>query len=1202
MAKMFWKFAIVILALIQLCQSESNSVSSEILQVDLANFNESLTNENKILETINVEDDPIILTNPEKDSSNPKEVNSEQFHVSNGSFTFENLDKERNGDILTDGESTIDHEDLDESNSSKESIDNFPQNYNKMYRSLPTLRRGEALYKQAFLLEKDASDSYEPTRIKKNVSFKERLDNFAILKPRQILINPRKNEEQVLTKRVDRLLSKTGHKRFGKVENGSPLYLKEGNELVYLNSQPSSNSQGIPPKLSEKSSKDIKDIYDYYPKIQIGFGSTPEDGHEKDIKPNDDQQSIPEISGKVNDEIVIVKNTESENAYPQSLKKSGGTRKVTIRKHKTMHSVSREEEESIIQKNPHSRLSIEESINSKPQPRSNDLPKHQEHPEKREEVIVLVKGTHIPGKNYGPEDDLFGYYKNTYDSLPDSVHDGNFKKQVVQNYGPTSVMSNGVKYNNHGDGISTQYFINNHPKSTSSFYATNNEGKKQYIFPPIEYIPKVTRSAQSVKKSKNDATYNLPEQPKEQIYIENPQHRNEKPTYSEENAPETRNQDENQYAAIDPNQLYVDGETGELIKFVYEEDVEKHQTPNAEDQTDEHSSSYLQKDSGQEQYHGNLGDSSNPHDLESEGKSISFEHGNAEYTNTENSDLSVPEPIAKQIKGKYHGQSISDTDVQYHVPSKDLEAKSNYRSVPFEESYTTQANPNEDIYNNNNEHNEGSKYVVLCPGHSGKDHKQEDYGNKLNTDSDSYPASNSKNLYEQNHNNFKGSSDTAEGYGKTNNYPTYDKNSNYPEFKVLENNNYENKNYGIELSTSNDFKENGEGHYVETLYEPQTDEESLKNGHFPVLNDKGNENYAKFPEKTDYVVKSHFPKGPHQSTNFKYPNTRKQNQVYFEFTKPQNNYKGASLKQNGSPGFNSVRNHENFKTSLGSLFGHNSGSFSNQKNPQQTNLFTSNFQKPSYNKGNEAYISQKDLSELQLQNSYKDSGFGTSHNSFKGSLENYGGNNLNSGYVIQNIGSHMGVDSFGNTKGLGQLGGYKPNGVTYSSYNTNVQLNSQHKSPKGYGDLKGIRQFQEPEEYIVVEEDDTDGIKGTDGGDSYLLQYQDNFKGQKNGFSPSKDIGGHAVLNGGTTYTAEQPKIRFIVDGGKDRTFHLRRLATSGFHMARGVLPLMYPTSRPRYIKGNLQFGLQISKRTGSTESPQYFIESRSDKGKIRKT
>ncbi|GFQ94139.1 uncharacterized protein TNCT_399131 [Trichonephila clavata] len=1202
---MFWKLAIVILALNQLCQSESNSVSSEILQVDHTNFNESFTDENNILEAVTTEDDSKHFSNSEYENSNPEtEVNREQFPVVNDSLTFENLDKERSRDILKDGEFPINHDDLDESNSNDESIENFPQNYDKIYRSLPTVRTGEEYYEQDSLLEKSASDSYDPTRIKKNVSFKEKSDTLAILKPRQIFTSPRKNEH-VLMKRVDGLLAKTGHKRLGKVENGNPLFLKEGKDFVYLNSQPSSSPQGIPPisKLSEKSSKDSKNIYDYYPKIQIGFGSIPEDGYGKDAKSNTDQQSIPEIAGKVNDKIVIVKSTESENAYPPSLKKSAGSRKVTIRKHKTMHSVSREEEESIIQKNPHPRLSSQESINLKPQPRSNELPKYHEIPEKKEEVIILVKGTHIPGKNYGPEDDLFGYYKNTYDNLPDSGHDGNFKKEVVENYGPASVMSNGVKYNNHGDGISTQYFINNHPKSTSSFYVTNNEGKKQYIFPPTEFIPKVTGSAQRVKTSKNDAAYNLPEQqPKEQIYVENPQHRNEKPTYSKENAPGTRNQDENQYVAIDPNQLYVDGETGELIKFVYEEDEEKHQTPNTEDQTDEHSSSYLQKDSGQEQYHGNLGDSSNPHDHESEGKSISFEHGNAEYTNTENSDLSVPEPIAKQVKSKHHGQLISETDAQYHVPSKDLEEKSNYHSVPFEESYTTQENPNEDIYNNNNKHNDGSKYVVLCPGHSNKVHNQEDYENKLNTDSDSYPASNSKNVYEQNHNNFKGSSDVTEGYGKTNNYPTPDKNLNYPEFKVLVNSNYENKNYGTELSTSNDFKENGQGHYVETLYEPQTDEETLKNGHFPVLNDKGNENYTKFPEKTDYVVKSYFSKGPHQSRNFKYPKTRKQNQVYFEFTKPQNNYKGADLKQNGSPGFNNVRNHENFRTSLGNLFGHNSGSFSNQKNPHVTTHITSNFQKPSYNKGNEVYISQKDLNELQLQDNYKSSDFGTSLNTFKGSLDKYGGNNLNSGYEIQNIGSHMGVDSFGNTKGLGQLGGYKPNRVTYTSYDTNVQFSSQHKSPKGYGDLKGIQQFQEPEEYVVVEVDDSDGTKGSNGDDSYLLQYQDNFKGQKNGFSPGKDIGGHAVLNEGTTYTAEQPKIRFVVDGGKDKTFHLRRLATTGFHMARGVLPLMYPTSRPRSIKGNLQFGLQISKRTGSTESPQYFIESRSDKGKVRKT
>ncbi|GFT50025.1 uncharacterized protein NPIL_336031 [Nephila pilipes] len=1176
--------------------------------VDETNFNQNSTNESKILELLNADVEPTSFPNLGEEYSNPDiEEKSEQVHVSNDSLTFENLDNESN-DILKDSESIINQDNSVENSSIDESTENSPQSYNKIHYSLPSFPRGETYYNQDSLLEKNIFDNYDPIRIKKNDSFKERSDD---LKSSRILINPAlilrngKNEEPVLTKRVDDLLVSNGktYKLFRSIENGSPSYLKEGESPVYLNSQPSSSPKDISPipKLDEESSKGIEHIYDYYPKIQIGFGSVPQDGYGKDGKPNSDQKSVPEISGKTSEEIVIVKSAESDTAYPSSGKESGGTRKITIRKSKTMHSVSREEEESIVQKNPHlrkkkknprRRLSPNESTVTKPQPRSNDLPKQQENLEKREEVIVLVEGTDIPGQNYGPENDLLGYYKNKYDNLPpDSNHGINIKAEVVENSGPTSVSSNGINYNNHGDGISTQYFINNHPKSTRSFYFTDNEGKKQYNFPPTEIIPKVTHSVQTVATSDGDSNYNLPERHhKEQIYAENPQIVNKKHAYSQENIPETRNQDENQYVAIDPNQVYIDGDTGELIKFVYEDDGEKHETPQTKDQINE-KSSYLQTDSGQLHHHGNLEDSNLPHGLENEGKSVNFEHnsGKIEYTHSGNAELYAPSPVTELVNSNHHGQLISETDAQYHAPPKDLEAKSNYHSVPFEGSHTTQENHNSDAYNNNG-YNDDSKYVVLCPGHG---NNQEDYENKLNVDSHSHSVSNSKSGSNQNHNNFKGSSDIPVDYGKTNDYHVPDK-----EHIATANGNYGNENYGSKLSSSKDFKGIGEGHYEEILYEPQVDEESLKNAHFPVLSNKGNGNNAKFPKKTDYVIKSHFSKGPYGGTDVKYPKTRKQNPVYFEFTKPQNNYKGGTgLKQNGSPGYNNVRSHENFRASLGNLYGYNSESFSSGKNQQLTNHITSNFQNSGYNKGNEVYISQKDLNELQIQNHLKGSGFGNPQNNFKGSLENYGGNNQNSGYKIQNTGSHIGVPSFGNPKGLAQHGGHKSNGFAY----TNTQQNSNYKPENGYGGLRGIQQIEEPAEYIIVEADDDNyGIKGTSGEDSYLLQYDGNFKGTKNDFSYTNNGGGHSVLNGqGISYSTEHPNVRFVVDGGKDKNFHLKS-ATTGFRMDRGVLPL-YPTPRPRSIKGNIQFGLQISKRAGPTKNSEYFIESRSDRGKSKK-
>ncbi|GBM73610.1 hypothetical protein AVEN_205250-1 [Araneus ventricosus] len=369
-----------------------------------------------------------------------------------------------------------------------------------------------------------------------------------------------------------------------------------------------------------------------------------------------------------------------------------------------------------------------------------------------------------------------------------------------------------------------------------------------------------------------------------------------------------------------------------------------------------------------------------------------------------------------------------------------------------------------------------------------------------------------------------------------------------------------------------------------------------------------------FPSKGDAVSTVYFSMVHHKAKNSRNPKRKKQNQNYIEFETPQNNFKGISQKQNGGSDMNSIHDHENFRISLQNLYGHNGGSLSfgktqgsNYQNSGASLSFgksqgsnyqnsggplsfgktqDSNDQNSGYSKGNDNYLVPTGVN-FNGKQLYEEVNLSPPQTSVKGSSESYNGNNIKSGFNFQNSRKPSGGYSSGlSGSGKGMHGGYKSNGITYSIPNENLQPNSNYILQNQFAGMNNVHQSEGPVEYVIVEEDDNNYESKGITEDPFLLEYE-NYKGNNGGLTSTNGLRHQPYeVKGSTTYSME-PNVRFVVDGGKDTTNRLRRLAATGFHMARGVLPY-FPISGPRSVKGNVNFGLEINKRRGPAIYSQF--------------
>ncbi|XP_035211796.1 homeobox protein 2-like [Stegodyphus dumicola] len=176
-------------------------------------------------------------------------------------------------------------------------------------------------------------------------------------------------------------------------------------------------------------------------------------------------QFFPDLSGGTNAGVSVEQSVNGKEQNVESLKEAGDTQKVTIVKEKSVHSTSTEEEQERV--NIESNPSNERFDSEKLIPDDHHIPidvteNHQIR--KQDETVVLVEGAHIPGKNYGPEDDTFGYYSESYKPDQPSRLPIRRKVKIVKVVKPrvrNQIPQNAI-LNNHGNGLSSQYIIRNH--------------------------------------------------------------------------------------------------------------------------------------------------------------------------------------------------------------------------------------------------------------------------------------------------------------------------------------------------------------------------------------------------------------------------------------------------------------------------------------------------------------------------------------------------------------------------------------------------------------------------------------------------------------------------------------------------------------------------------------------------------------------
>ncbi|KAF8796186.1 hypothetical protein HNY73_000598 [Argiope bruennichi] len=1331
--KMFWKLVLCLLVLRGTAEGESNSTDS--LQVQQRNSKENVT-EMVSSELLNGKNDSIYsLSSGEGYSDDPLKNDDKPL---NRLLIFSDLENVQNGDTITE-EKNLSKTEESENNrniSSEDPLnDVFLDNYSQVPEILSHFHDMETHFDSDYWLQMNVSDGYDPKRTKKNkiLNKKDAPLKLSDLKSSRNSLNPIQGTLKDKINELPSTTSKNSIRRIDDVKRNGLFYLGEhrnNNSELPSNAQFLDHDISTISELTEPSKTGDDYIFKYHLNQGSGQRNDFEEGIDKDklhqLAYLNSQKSPNHQRMKEFGEVI----TKAEDDDPSILNEAEDTRKVTILKQKTVHSVSKEEEQETvnIRQNPIKRLSDDDIVAIETQSDSTDLqqPVKQDKIEKREETIVLVEGTHIPGKNYGPEDDLFGYYTDSYDNQ-ESNSKHNQMVGTALNNGPSVQSPHKIRQDNHGDGFSTRYFVN-HPKLSEDSHDNNFKENERFVFPPSKSPPRVTHEIRAVSLVEGEKSLSLPEKHgKSRTNAKYQENRNNAKTTEPIQSAGHEGEDQYVVVDVDPNQIYMDEKTGQLIKFVTEEEAEKlgvtaeHQVEKGRNENsaqerpernphyghlEEFSTSLGSKEKGiNSQIFGNGGDtkryveltnvdlsSHSPINKRRKGQksqfvglnkksvqlqvpvsdisgqsnlhTVSYEGSNGVQENHENYDLSshskrinsknpqfipvkgknthvpvmdiIPKPKFRTVsyedshgvggdQGNYDVSSysegisskkpqfvaVNEKSVQFHVPMKDTIANSKFRSVSHEGSHNLKSRSGS---------TSGTEYIVLCPEKFDHSEHNQDFGKKLNFDSLGNTATNKQNIENDYQNNFKGSGDATiqydndDGYkissdGLNNsgnevtytedNFETHGGNQAIVEnFKGSEEGLQEKPGYGqlndfqiggksIKSENIGNFKGSAGGLDGESdpgiLYELQADGKSKKDDYTEMPLYKENMHLYKkdtessvssFPSKGKAVSTVYFSMVHHKAKNSRKPRLNKQNQNHFEFAKPQNNFKGISQKQNGGLRMNSIHDHENFRVSLQNLYGHNGGSFSSGKNKD------SNFESLGYSKGNNNYILPTGVN-FKGQQLYEEVNLSPPQSSIKGSSGSYNENNLKSGFNFQNSRKPSGGYSSGiSGSGSGKNGGYKSNGISYSSPNANLQPNSYQMVQNQFAGLNNVHQSDGPVEYIIVEEDDNNHeIKGISE-DPFLLEYE-NYNKRNNVGLPSTGGLEHQphVIKSSTTYSME-PNVRFVVDGGRDTAPRLRRLAATGFHMARGVLPY-FPISGPRSIKGNLNFGLEINKRKG---------------------
>ncbi|XP_042899620.1 putative uncharacterized protein DDB_G0277255 [Parasteatoda tepidariorum] len=1052
-----------------------------------------------------------------------------------------------------------------------------------------------------------------------------------------------------------------------------------------------------------------------------------------------------------------------------ALKGSEGTQKVTILKHITLKETSRKEEQNTLNSpqesrqetlKPQSRTSVE---NTGLQPRT----------AVEGETIVLLEGSHIPGKNYGPEDDTFGYYASVYPYDSSNKQIGDFKNQKglqkvididshvkqahhvhtdsgklnngdVSSYGTISdghtstnlpaeikydLNSNSNQqeteksifegYNNHGNGISKQYF----------FTLPSSGLKSSKSYEPVTNVHKGTEVTASEYDSDSASGHD------QQADILGSIDANEHTTNFKGNVHTGSNDYDSQNEKLvpiteaDPNQLYIDPSTGELIKVVYEEDSAKIHDSSIGYQPKEYQDN---KKADLSNYQVKLL------------QPVNYNEQTQDYSSNGKQTVANYENDAGISTGGYTPTDLHKSNAQdISLDLKSSKYGNNKGSQVIIPSYIEKDKTNANDYSQTQGGN-GQKFIILCDklheqiksqGLKGypqiQNHQiQLDYNPSLNTN---HPEHSGSEEGTKSHHDFKGSNFDLLRKPK----------GNEGENAYL--GNIHNGVIGGEVTLGNNYK----GDNIVPHFEKGSNNDYSGS----ITNSKGSSGYGEEigghliskGEKPNFSV--HNLKSPNTSppsgslskgVNINHFHGDNQNFQHVVFVKPQSNFKGTKYRPPQKATNKGIRNHENYKASLQNMFGFNSGEYSPMTQPQYGKHKHSNFnsandmkgsishkefnlmnndkgsnlygqnngikESNSYGQNNDIKVSNLygqnnnikgsslygqnkiKVSELHSLNHDKGSSL-YGQNNIKGSNLHglnhdkgsnlYGQNNIGGSIIhdqnynggvygsqfqnyhkeggqenpygdsgkqnIKGIGHFKGIGIGGNIKNQNTDGSYAStpnkhnsfkgalldsNNETpyqsskgqydnggYATIKSGGMVGGQHNSGIIGGHYKDAQQYtdknsyniknslidasafgvqhgtHQPEEYFLVEVDDNNHNGDLQPHGGYYYIPFGNHHNEQNSYLNQNN--GHLVHARSTNGDNKQSNIKFVYDGGKDRTYQLKNLAVTGMHMARAVLPLLQaPTERS--IKGNINFGVQI-KRNPSLLVPEYRIDSRVD-------
>lgn len=856
--------------------------------------------------------------------------------------------------------------------------------------------------------------------------------------------------------------------------------------------------------------------------------------------------------------------------YDSDHQKNPVTRKITVVQEKTMRSISRKEEQESgnMPENTQGRFPNSGSIILKTQPIGNNILSHP-NTRTKEETIVLVEGTHIPGKNYGPEDDLFGYHYNFYEKNP------KLPNNQLKDSGDTGSSSHRIHHSNHGNGVSTQFFVNSQPSSSKGSQLNVQTPQNHYPHESIGNVLPIGNDAAQVK-CHHDSIDDEPD----------------------------ANQEE-----IDPNQLYIDAQTGQLIKFVTDGDSQI-SSPNPSNEEENQLLKDAQAWSQQSKFGGSFPSSDDPKDdfnHQSYGDDKTFDtkrkfkiRRTPKIPDLSNSDLSSDSIFNKPDKeNSFQQHDVSNNNFQYPVSSKGINLNTDKGLDKFPSSHLAQ----NDFKNNNNfdVSNIGSDNAGLSPEHHL--HTADDngnYGQKLNLGSVDYSALNSKGGAGHDFKSITNLNNLLENYGEKNGK------SLHGSINQPANVNVDDIDFGTKLGSSS-FKGSNQAQQglfdksKSTSYTPSYNGDPFKNVYFEFPKKKRNQNFNAHITKLNPGLHSNFDAGNQKGTHFHKSGNENENHNILDCIKSHNQfeYPTISTAQNNNKGSAmDIRKHPNYMASLQNLFGFKTPGFSSVKtfNTAKQNNFPKQ-QTHGFPKGDLTYLPEissnsKGSSSPNFHRQFNIKSEGIPNTNLKGyTFQNSGKNNQQFGYEqIQNNGKFDDT-SFDSGAAIGQHDNYNPYSNSQQQF-PHFQQNQQEFS-NSFG---GINKHQQPGQYILVEMDDN-GNDHTDSDiESYYKLYENNFKGEQVDLSNTNGPSGHSFVASGNSYKDFQsPKIRYVVNGGKDITFPLRRLATTGFHMARSVLPLMTNSeplmtnrkplmTNPKYVEASIKFGLRFNKRKGDLQ------------------